>query len=109
MRAYLYADGRRMAKVAEMLGESVAGLNARAAAQRAIDAVTLLLMDVGLPTSLEQVGVDKRAISMLSVQAMEDPLLRANPQALKREDVEAIYEDAFIEYTELEMEPSKGS
>ncbi|MFZ5877222.1 MAG: iron-containing alcohol dehydrogenase [Nitrospirota bacterium] len=109
MRAYLYADGRRMAKVAEMLGESVAGLNARAAAQRAIDAVTVLLMDVGLPTTLEQVGVDKHAISTLSVQAMEDPLLRANPQALKREDVEAIYEDAFIEYAEIEMEPSKQS
>jgi alcohol dehydrogenase class IV len=104
MRAYLYADGRRMAKVAEVLGESVAGLSVRAAAQRAIDAVTLLLMDVGLPTSLEQVGVDKGAISTLSAKAMEDSSLRANPHALKREDIEAIYEDAFIEFAEMEME-----
>jgi alcohol dehydrogenase len=32
MKAYLYADVRRMAKVAEALGESVAGLSERAAA-----------------------------------------------------------------------------
>jgi alcohol dehydrogenase class IV len=106
MRAYLYADGGRMVKVAEMLGESVAGLGARAAAQRAIDAVTLLMMDVGLPTSLEQVGVDKNALATLSDQAMQDPLLRTNPGALKREDIEAIYEDAFVEFAEVEMEPA---
>ncbi len=104
MRAYLYADGRRMAKVAEMMGESVAGLSPRAAAQRAIDAVMLLMLDVGLPTSLEKVGVDKTAISTLSKQALQDPLLRNNPQALKQEDIETIYEDAFVEYTEVEIE-----
>jgi alcohol dehydrogenase class IV len=104
MRAYLYADGGRMAKVAEMLGESVAGMGARAAAQRAIDAVTLLMVDVGLPTSLEQVGVDRNALSTLSEQAMQDPLLRTNPGALKREDIEAIYEDAFVEFAEVDME-----
>ncbi len=106
MRAYLYADGRRMAKVAETLGESVAGLNPRVAAQRAIDAVMLLMVDVGLPTSLEKVGVDKDAIATLSEQALQDPLLRNNPQALKREDIESIYEDAFVEYAEVEIEPA---
>jgi 1,3-propanediol dehydrogenase/alcohol dehydrogenase len=87
-----------------MLGESVAGLGARAAAQRAIDAVTLLMVDVGLPTSLDQVGVDKSALSTLSDKAMQDSLLRTNPGALKREDIEAIYEDAFVEFEEVEME-----
>jgi alcohol dehydrogenase class IV len=104
MKAYLYADVRRMAKVAEVLGESVAGLGVRAAAQRAIDAVMLLMVDVGLPTSLEKVGVDKNVIATLSEQALQDPFLRTNPRALHREDIEAIYEDAFIEYVEMEME-----
>lgn len=104
MRAYLYADGRRMAKVAETMGESVAGLSPRVAAQRAIDAVMLLMIDVGLPTSLEKVGVDKNAISTLSEQALQDPLLRNNPQSLKREDIETIYDDAFVEYVEVEIE-----
>jgi len=111
MKAYLYADGHRMAKVAEVLGESVAGLSARAAAQRAIDAVMLLMVDVGLPITLEKVGVDRNAISALSEQALQDPILRSNSGALSRADIEAIYEDAFIEYAEMEMEaaPSQGT
>ncbi len=104
MKAYLYADGHRMAKVAEALGESVAGLSERAAAQRAIDAVMLLMVDVGLPITLEKVGVDRNTISALSEQALQDPILRGNSGALTRADIEAIYEDAFIEYAEMEME-----
>jgi len=111
MKAYLYADAHRMAKVAEALGESVAGLSERAAAQRAIDAVMLLMVDVGLPITLEKVGVDRKAISALSEQALQDPILRSNSGALTRADIEAIYEDAFIEYAEMEMEaaPSQGT
>lgn len=104
MKVYLYADVHRMAKVAEVLGESVAGLSERAAAQRAIDAVMLLMVDVGLPTSLGTVGVDRNAIPALSEQALQDPILRSNSGALTRADIEAIYEDAFIEYAEVQME-----
>jgi alcohol dehydrogenase class IV len=86
------------------LGESVAGLSERAAAQRAIDVVMLLMVDVGLPNTLEKVGVDRNAISALSEQALQDPILRSNAGALTRADIEAIYEDAFIEYAEMEME-----
>ncbi len=97
MKANLNADIRRMATVAETLGEPVAGLSARAAAQRAIDAVKVLLLDVGLPTDLVKVGADRTAIASLSEQAMQDNFLRTNPRMLNREDIEAIYEDAFVE------------
>jgi alcohol dehydrogenase class IV len=111
MKANLNADVQRMAKVAEALGAPVAGLSVRAAAQRAIEAVMLLMVDVGLPTSLERVGVDKGAISTLSERALQDPFLRTNPRALNREDIETIYEDAFIEYAEMETDSptSQGS
>jgi hypothetical protein len=57
------------------------------------------------------VGVDRNAISALSEQALQDPILRRNSGALTRADIEAIYEDAFIEYAEMEMEaaPSQGT
>ncbi len=100
MKANVNADMRRMATVAEVLGEPVSGLSLRAAAQRAIDAVKLLLMDVGLPTSLDKVGADKTAISTLSEQALQDTFLRTNPRTLNMEDIEAIYADAFVEYDE---------
>ncbi len=104
MKANMYADVRRMARVAEALGEPVGGLSTRAAAQRAIHAVMLLMVDVGLPTSLDKVGVDKDAISTLSERALQDPSLRTNPRALNREDIETIYEDAFVEYAEIDMD-----
>jgi len=94
MKANMNADMWRMAKVAEAMGEPVEGLSVRAAAQRAIDGIKLLLVDVGLPTSLEEVGVGKDAISSLSAQAIQDTFLRTNPRTLDREDIEAIYEDA---------------
>lgn len=102
MKANMNADMWRMATVAEVLGEPVAGLSPRAAAQRAIEAVKLLLLDVGLPTSLEKAGVDKNAISSLSERAARDTFLRTNPRALNLEDIEAIYEDAFVECAEEE-------
>jgi alcohol dehydrogenase class IV len=104
MKANIYADVRRMARVAEALGEPVSGLSPTAAAQLAIHAVMLLMVDVGLPTSLDKVGVDKDAIPTLSEQALQDPFLRTNPRALNREDIETIYQDAFVEYAEMGME-----
>jgi hypothetical protein len=50
------------------------------------------------------VGVDKDAIPTLSEQALQDPFLRTNPRALNREDIETIYQDAFVEYAEMGME-----
>ncbi len=109
MKANLNADMRRMAKVAETMGEPVEGLSVRAAAQQAIEAVKVLLVDVGLPTSLETVGADKNAISAMSEEAFQDTFMRTNPRALKREDIEAIYEDAFVEYAGEDFAPGRSA
>jgi alcohol dehydrogenase class IV len=101
MRANMNADMVRMAKIAEAMGEPVAGLSARDAAGRAIDAVKCLLVDIGLPTTLDKVGVDKKAISMLSERALQDTFLRTNPRMLHLEAIEEIYENAFVEYAEM--------
>jgi alcohol dehydrogenase len=109
MKANLNADMHRMARVAETMGEPVAGLSVRAAAQQAIEAVKQLLVDVGLPTSLETVGADKNAISAMSEQAFQDTFMRTNPRALKREDIEAIFEEAFVEYSDEDVVPGRGA
>jgi alcohol dehydrogenase len=109
MKANLNADMPRMARVAEVMGEPIAGLSVRAAAQQAIEAVKQLLVDVGLPTSLGTVGADKNAISAMSEQAFEDTFMRTNPRALKREDIEVIYEDAFAEYADEDFAQGRGA
>jgi alcohol dehydrogenase class IV len=101
MKANMNADVARMARVAEVLGEPTAGLSVRAAAQRAIDAVKLLVVDVGLPTSLGKVGADRKAIETLSEQAIQDTFMRTNPRALNREEIAEIFEEAFVEYAEV--------
>ncbi|MFZ5862673.1 MAG: iron-containing alcohol dehydrogenase family protein [Nitrospirota bacterium] len=101
MQANINADMPRMAKVAEVLGEPIADLSVRAAAQKAVDAVKLLLADVGLPATLDKVGADRNAISTLSEQALQDTFMRTNPRALNFEEIEVIYEDAFGDYAEV--------
>jgi len=101
MHANINADMGRMAKVAEALGEPIAGLSTREAAGRAVEAVKCLLVDIGLPTTLDKVGVDRKAISALSEHALQDTFLRTNPRMLNREDIEEIYENAFVEYADL--------
>lgn len=109
MKANMNADIPRMATVADVMGEPVAGLSPRAAAQQAIEAVKLLLVDVELPTSLATVGADRNAISTLSERALQDQFLRTNPRALNREDITAIYEDAFVAYAESEPGSSRST
>jgi 1,3-propanediol dehydrogenase len=101
MRYNMNADMDRMVDVAVAMGEPISGLSKREAAEKAIAAVQCLLVDIGLPTSLEKVGVEKKAISELTQQALQDTFLRTNPRILNTKDIERIYESAFLDYEEL--------
>jgi alcohol dehydrogenase class IV len=98
MRYNMNADINRMVDVAVAMGEPVEGLSKREAAEKAVVAVQLLMLDIGLPTTLDQVGVRREAISKLSEQAMQDVFLKTNPRVLSHRDIEHIYENAFEEY-----------
>ncbi len=99
MRYNLNANMDRMVEVAATMGEPVGGLSKRDAAERAITAVQCLLLDIGLPTTLARLGLKKEAISELSRQAAEDTFLRTSPSLLNTQDIEQIYENAFVEYS----------
>jgi alcohol dehydrogenase class IV len=98
MRFNMNADMDRMVEVATALGEPIGGLSKREAAEKAITAVQLLVTDIGLPTTLDKLGVEKQSIAQLSQQALEDGFLRTNPRILNARDIERIYESAFEEY-----------
>jgi alcohol dehydrogenase len=100
MRYNMNADMDRMVDVAVAMGEPISGLSKRESAEKAITAVQYLLVDIGLPTNLEKVGVDKEAISELTQQALQDTFLRTNPRILNPKDIERIYESAFLDYEE---------
>jgi alcohol dehydrogenase class IV len=98
MRYNMNANMDRMIDIAAAMGEQVERYSKREAAERAIVAVQLLMVDIGLPTTLDKVGVQKEAISTLSEQAMQDTFLKTNPRVLTSRDIEHIYESAFEEY-----------
>ncbi len=98
MRYNMNANMNRMVDVSITLGEQIGGLSKREAAEKAITAVQLLMVDIGLPTTLDKVGVEKKAISELIEQAMEDLFLKTNPRILNARDIQRIYESAFEEY-----------
>ena len=57
---------KRVAKIAEAMGEDVAGLTTKAAAEKAITATFNLLEDVGLPTGLKDYNIPKSDIPSIS-------------------------------------------
>jgi len=57
---------KKVAKIAEAIGEDVAGLTAKAAAEKAITATFDLLEDIGLPTGLKDYNIPKSDIPSIS-------------------------------------------
>ena len=100
MQYNMNANMDRMVEVAIAMGEPISGLSNRNAAEKAILAVRQLIVDIGLPTSFEEVGLKKEAVAKLSEQALRDSFLKTNPRIMEKPDIEKIYEKAFVDYSE---------
>ncbi len=86
----------RFAEMACALGERVEGLSMRAAAERCVEAVRQLSLDVGIPQTMREVGVSQEDIPRLSQTAAKvTRLLKNNPRHMTVEDVEYIYRQAY--------------
>jgi alcohol dehydrogenase len=85
-----------MARVAEALGEPVAGLSPRQAAERAVRAVRDLSKDVGLPAGLSAVGVPESALEGFVAGTLSAArLIDNNPRRPSPEAVLAAYRAAY--------------
>jgi alcohol dehydrogenase class IV len=89
------ADPARFARLAEAMGEPIEGLSQRAAADRAIEAVHTLSADVGIPTSLGDIGVDPAAIPEMAKAAMVAIDAPTNPRHFTEEDIVTLYRRSF--------------
>ncbi|BDG59062.1 iron-containing alcohol dehydrogenase [Caldinitratiruptor microaerophilus] len=96
MEFNMVADIEKFARVAEAMGENVAGLSTRAAAARAVEAVRTLSVDVGIPQRLRDVGIPESALDGLAEAAMKvTRLLDNNPRKVTLEDARALYQAAY--------------
>jgi alcohol dehydrogenase class IV len=96
MEYNIAACPERLATVARLLGEGVAGCSRWDAAGRSIQAVQRLKGDVGIPTRLRDLGIRESDLRpMAEATAQITRLLRANPRALDTESLEQILRNAW--------------
>jgi alcohol dehydrogenase len=82
--------------VAEAMGENVDGLPAREAAYLALEAVEALIEDCGIHSTLAQFGIKEKDFPALADVALTVARpLENNPRKINKEDMIAIYAQAF--------------
>lgn len=93
LRYHLDYLAPRLAELALFMGQNTFGLDERLAAERAVDAISRLREDVGLPGRLVDMGVGQEHLAPLTdVVMLPDEAQRRNrPRPCTREDVLAMY------------------
>lgn len=85
----------RFADIARAMGEKVEGLSHEEAADRAIEAIRKLALDIGIPSGLKELGAKEEDLELLAEHAMQDVCSLTNPRELSKEDIIEIYRKAM--------------
>lgn len=91
----LIAKVERFVDIAKAMGENVAGLSPRAAADKALEAIKKLSADVGIPAGLAQLGVKEKDLKTMAENAQKDACGLTNPRCPTLDDVIQIYKWAM--------------
>jgi alcohol dehydrogenase len=91
--AETHAD--RSVDVAGALGVATDGLEASTAAERAIDRVEDLSRGLGIPSGLQEIGVDPADFGLFAVNALRDAYIATNPRPVGEDDVRRICVAAY--------------
>jgi len=94
-RFNLIAKVDRFVDIAKAMGEPVAGLSKRAAAEKALDAIKTLSKDVGIPSGLKELNVKEQDLKTMAENAQKDACGVTNPRCPTLEDVVMIYKWAM--------------
>jgi alcohol dehydrogenase class IV len=78
-------DPVKHANVAKFLGEDVHGVTLNVAAHRCVDGIKRLISAVGVPTSLQAVGVKKDDLPAIADRATWNVSVDSNPRPLNRD------------------------
>jgi alcohol dehydrogenase len=83
----------RLADIAEALGEDISGMSPREAAYEAVNAVARLNHDLGIPLSLEELGISHDEIPKMADETMRiGRLLAINPRSMNRDEAVRVFE-----------------
>lgn len=76
MEHNIVVSAEKLAIIAEAMGVNTTGMTLKQAAYAAVDAVDELIDDVGLPTTLKEVGIKKEDLPDLAEQAVSIPWIK---------------------------------
>lgn len=97
MEFNLLACPSKYAKIAQIMGENITGCSPMEAAQKSVEAVRKLCLDVGMPQGMSQVGFKREFIADALDFLFEFQLygMENNGRDVTREDIVRIYEAAL--------------
>lgn len=95
MRWNLIANPDKYAIIAEKLGEEVNGYSVMDKALMAVSAVQKLVLDIGLPSTLTEIGVKFDLIEKMASDAVNSFSSNGNPRRTSLENMIALYNEAL--------------
>ena len=96
MRFNLPVREAKFARVAELLGENVAGKSQAEAAEAAVTAVEKMKRDIGIPERLRELGAKPEQLPEFAAKSFAiDRLRRVNPRSSTEQDLLGILQEAF--------------
>ena len=85
----------KYARIAQCLGINTYGMSDLEASDSAIDAIGKLNKNLGIPDTLEQVGVKEEQLILLAKKAFEDPCHPSNPRPCTETDLLTLYRGIY--------------
>ncbi len=90
------ADLEKHSKIASLLGENVEGLPLRDAAFQSAEAFRKLLLDIDLPTTIKDVGVNEDMIPILADNVFKSERhVARNPRRVTKDGMVKLFERAI--------------
>ena len=86
---------QKYALVAKAMGIDIQGMTTEEAGDLALAKIQELIAALGLPTSLSQLGVRQEDIPLMAEFGQQDVCMRTNPYCYAKEEVEAIFREAW--------------
>lgn len=89
------SNPQKFADIAEFMGEKIDGLSVHEAAEKAIDAMFRLSKDIGIPTSLKEMGIKEEDFEYMAEMALKDGNAFSNPRKGNEKDIVNIFKAAY--------------
>ncbi|MCR8744834.1 iron-containing alcohol dehydrogenase [Romboutsia lituseburensis] len=89
------SNPQKFADIAEFMGENISGLSVHEAAEKAIDAMFRLSKEIGIPTSLKEMGIKEEDFEYMAEMALKDGNAFSNPRKGNEKDIVNIFKSAY--------------